>query len=78
MLDRILRLPRTGLFLGALVVALLGLFIPGPVGAALLLAIVAGMAWLLTKTWYVQPLPARLLRVAVLALFVGLTIAKLT
>ncbi len=78
MLDRILRLPRTGLFLGALAVVLLGLFLPGPVGAALLLAIVAGMAWLLTKTWYAQPWPARLLRVAVLALFVGLAVAKLT
>ncbi len=77
MLDRILRLPRAGLFLGALVLVLLGLFIPGPVGAALLLAIVAAVTWLLTKTWYAHPWPARLLRVAVLALFVGLAIAKL-
>ncbi len=77
MLDRILRLPRLAVFLGALALVLLGLLLPGVAGAAVLLVIVAGMAWLLTRTWPAHRVPDRVLRLAVLALFVGVAVAKI-
>ncbi|HKE64869.1 MAG TPA: DUF6703 family protein [Micromonosporaceae bacterium] len=57
---------RTGVFLGALAVILVALFLPGWTGAILLFAIVSALGWLLTHTWPVIPPQTRAMRVIVL------------
>lgn len=64
---RLSRLNRTGVFLGTLVVALAGLFLPGIWGAALLYVIILALAALLGRTWPVTPPFVRVLRVLILA-----------
>lgn len=70
-------LPRTGIFLAALVVVVAGLFLPGLAGAVLLLAIVAGMAALLTLTWAGLPPQRRVLQILALALLLVVAAYKL-
>jgi hypothetical protein len=71
------RLPRTAVFLGALAVLLVALFLPGAVGAVLLLAIVAGLVTLLTVTWSRLAPQRRVFQVLVLALLIALAVYKL-
>ena len=55
LLTPLARMNRTRVFLGALVIALIGLFLPGVWGALLLFAVVAALAALLSQTWSVTP-----------------------
>lgn len=67
MLQRLARMDRTKAFLGTLALALIGLFVPGVIGALILYAVVGALAWLLTVTWAVIGVPMRLFRLVVLA-----------
>ncbi len=77
MLPKLARMNPTKVFLGALVVALLGMFLPGWFGALLLLAVVVALGGLLGRTWTVTPGRVRALRVTILALLVLIATAKL-
>lgn len=70
------RLPRTGVFLGALALVLVGLFLPGPLGGVLLLLIVLAFGGLLTLTWPRLLWPRRVMQLVVLALIVAVMIDK--
>jgi hypothetical protein len=70
-------LDRTRVFLGALAVGVLGMFLPGVLGGLLLLAVVAALAALLRHTWAVTPAGHRAARVIVLAGLAAFAIAKL-
>lgn len=76
-LERIARMDRTKVFLGVLAVGLIGLFAPGVLGALILYAVVAALAWLLSLTWAVTPAPLRVFRLAVIAGFAALATARL-
>lgn len=76
-LPTLMRISPTKVFLGALAVALVGLFLPGWYGALVLLAVVVGLGGLLGRTWPVTPPAARVLRVVILALLVIFATAKL-
>src|SRR5215475_9278150 len=67
---------RTGVFLGAIAVVLIGLFLPGWFGAIFLLAIVTALGWLLTKTWPVATPQTRVLRVIILVVLLAFAAAK--
>jgi hypothetical protein len=60
------RLKPIWVFLIALAVAIVAFFSSGVVGALLLVVIVAGMSWLLVRTWPVTPAPMRAVRLLVL------------
>ncbi|HYN94149.1 MAG TPA: hypothetical protein VES42_09910 [Pilimelia sp.] len=77
LLGRLARLNITGVFLATIAFVLVALFAPGIVGGALLLALAAGLAWLLTRTWSVQRPVTRALRLLVLALLVAAALAKI-
>jgi hypothetical protein len=76
-LPTLARISPTKVFLGALAVALLGLFLPGWYGALVLLAVVVGLGGLLGRTWSVTPPVARVLRILILALLLIIATAKL-
>ncbi len=61
------RLNRTTVFLGALALAIVGLLLPGAIGALVLFAIVVALGVLLSATWGVTPPGLRVFRLAVLA-----------
>ena len=67
LLTTLARLDRTRVFLGALAVALAGLFLPGAWGALLLGLVVVALAALLAQTWAVTPPVLRIFRLVVLA-----------
>ena len=67
LLRRLARLNRTSVFLATLALAVLGLFLPGALGAIVLYAVVAALAALLRHTWAVTPPPIRIFRLLVLA-----------
>ncbi|MFI5911322.1 DUF6703 family protein [Dactylosporangium sp. NPDC051541] len=69
-LQRLARMNKTAAFLGAAVLIFLGLYLPGIVGATVLILIAAGLVWLLTKTWRVTAAPARIPRVLILTLLI--------
>ena len=69
-LNRLARLNRTLVFLVAGAVVFAALWLPGLAGAAALLALAAGLAWVLSRTWAVTPPPMRAVRVLILALLV--------
>ena len=76
LLRRLARVKPTTAFLVALALMLAGLFLPGIVGAALLLALGAGLATLTYSTWPVQPPSTRALRVVMLVLLFAAVVAK--
>jgi hypothetical protein len=76
-LPRLARMNPTKVFLGALAVALAGMFLPGWFGALLLMAVVVGLGGLLGQTWSVTPAGVRVLRLVILALLVFIATAKL-
>jgi len=65
---RLARINPTAAFLGALVVVLVGLFAPGVVGGVVLLALAAGMIYLMTRTWPITAPRTRTIRLVMLGL----------
>ena len=76
LLHRLARLNRTAVFLGALVIGLIALFLPGLLGGLVLLAVVALMLALLRLTWPVTAPSARALRLFVLGILAGIALSK--
>ncbi|MBM7078430.1 MULTISPECIES: DUF6703 family protein [Micromonospora] len=77
LLARLARANPTSVFLATLALVLVALFAPGPVGGLLLLALAAGLAYLLTVTWPVQAPQTRLIRLVMLTLLVAVALVKL-
>jgi hypothetical protein len=76
-LERLARMDRTKVFLATLAVALIGLFVPGVLGAIILYAVVAALAWLLTLTWAVIGVPLRVFRLVTLAVLAAVATTKI-
>lgn len=74
---RLARMPRALVFLVALALVLAGLFVPGPVGGALLLVLALAMGALLARTWPVTPPARRRVRAAVLLGLVTVAVVKI-
>ena len=74
---RLARINPTTAFLGALVVVLIGLFAPGVFGGAVLLALAAGMIWLMSRTWPVTAPRTRTIRVIMLGLLLAAALFKI-
>jgi multisubunit Na+/H+ antiporter MnhB subunit len=74
---RLARINPTAAFLGALVVVLVGLFAPGVVGGVVLLALAAGMIYLMTRTWPVTSPQTRSIRVIMLGLLLLAALFKI-
>lgn len=70
-------LPRTGVFLFALAVVLVGLFAPGLVGAIVLLLIAAGMGAVLRVTWPRLLAARRAMQLLLIAVLVVIAVVKL-
>jgi hypothetical protein len=66
----------TAVFLATLVVALVALFTPGPIGGVLLLVLAGALIWLLTKSWPALPLAARVVRLVVLLIIVTVALMR--
>jgi hypothetical protein len=77
LLARLHGLNRTGVFLGALVLVLAALLLPGVAGAVAVLALTAVLAALLALTWPHHDPRTRVLRVGVLLVLLALGVAKL-
>lgn len=75
LLEKLARLNRTAVFVGALVVVLFGLFLPKPVGGLILLAVAAFLIAIMSATWRIQANSTRFLRTFVLVFLIitGLT-----
>jgi hypothetical protein len=76
LLRRLARISPTTAFLVALAVLLAGLFLPGIIGAALLLVLGAALAALTFTTWPVQKPGVRAIRVILLMLLFAAAVAK--
>jgi hypothetical protein len=74
---RLARINPTAAFLGALVVVLVGLFAPGGIGGVVLLALAAGMIYLLARTWPVTTPQTRSIRVIMLGLLLLAALFKI-
>lgn len=74
---RLARVNPTRAFLAALALVLLGLFLPGIVGALFLLVLAAGMIALIRMTWSVQAPQTRLLRLVMLTALIGIALIKI-
>ncbi|BCJ29321.1 hypothetical protein Asera_34290 [Actinocatenispora sera] len=70
-------LPRTGVFLFALAVVLVGLFAPGLVGAIMLLLIAAGLVAVLRVTWPRLLAARRAMQLLLIAVLVIIAVVKL-
>jgi hypothetical protein len=77
LLARLARVNPTTVFLATLVLVLVALFAPGPVGGLLLLALSAGLVWLMVITWPVQAPATRVIRLVMLTLLIAVALAKL-
>ncbi|MCW3845047.1 hypothetical protein ONA70_33770 [Micromonospora yasonensis] len=77
LLARLARLNPTTVFLATLVLVLMAIFAPGPLGGVLLLLLAAGLVWLMTITWPVQRPATRVLRLVLLTLLIAVALAKL-
>jgi hypothetical protein len=75
-LVRLARLNKTLVFLVGAALVFAGLWLPGIVGAAILLLLAAGLGWVLAHTWALTPPPLRAIRVLILALVVGVALYK--
>lgn len=76
-LQRLARLNPTAVFLGAAVLVFVGLLLPSPYGGLLLLALAAGLTWVLLRTWPMHDAGRRATRMVILGLLVALGVAKL-
>lgn len=70
------RLPLTGVFLGALVVGLVALLWPGPVGGVLVLVVAAAVAAILTVAWSRHTPGTRAVRLAILGMLIVIAMTK--
>ncbi|MBM0226310.1 DUF6703 family protein [Micromonospora sp. ATA51] len=77
LLGRLARVNPTTVFLATLVLVLVALFAPGPVGGLLLLALAAGLVCLMVTTWPVQAPATRVIRLVMLTLLIAVALAKL-
>jgi predicted PurR-regulated permease PerM len=77
-LTRLGRMNRTTLFLLAALYVFLAFLIPGVIGAVMLLALAAGLVWLMRRTWATRPGNARIARIVVVAVLVVVAVVKLT
>lgn len=69
---------RPGVFLGALVLILVALFLPGWAGVIAILALVGGLVWLMSRTWPVTTPQQRMLRVIILLVLAAIAGYKIT
>lgn len=76
LLRRLRRISPTTAFLIALALLLAGLFLPGIIGAALMILLGAGLAALTFTTWPVQTPGTRAIRVIMLLLLFAAAVAK--
>jgi len=76
LLVRLARANRTAVFLGALILVLAGLFLPGIIGAAVLGALAVVLVLVARQTWPVTPPRIRTVRLVVLAALVAVALAK--
>ncbi|MGN9910997.1 DUF6703 family protein [Phytohabitans sp. LJ34] len=74
---RLARVNPTAAFLGALVVVLVGLFAPGVIGGVVLLALAAGMIYLMTRTWPITAQRTRTIRVVMLGVLLLVALFKI-
>ncbi|MGC5021887.1 DUF6703 family protein [Micromonospora sp. DT47] len=77
LLARLARVNPTTMFLATLVLVMVAFFAPGPVGGVLLLALAAGLVFLLATTWPVQTPRTRVLRLVMLTLLITVALVKL-
>jgi Tfp pilus assembly protein PilN len=77
LLHRLSRVSPGRAFLATLVVMLLGLFLPGIVGAAVLCLLAAALITLTVATWPIQPARTRAVRIILLAVLVLLVLSKI-
>jgi hypothetical protein len=77
LLHRLSRVKPFRVFLATLVVMLLGLFLPGIVGAAVLCLLAAALITLTVTTWPVQPARTRAVRIILLGVLLLLVISKI-
>jgi hypothetical protein len=75
--QRLARVNPTRAFLGALVLILAGLFLPGIIGGLFLLLLAAGMIALTRMTWSVQAPQTRLVRLVLLTALIGIAVFKI-
>jgi hypothetical protein len=76
LLARLARIHPTTAFVAALVLLLAGFFLPGIVGAALLVLLAAALAALTYTTWPVQSPSTRAVRIVLLVLLLTVIVAK--
>ena len=76
LLRRLARVNPTRAFLGALVLMLAGLFLPGIVGAAVLFLLGVALVALTVTTWPVQPPATRMIRITLLTVLFAVVIFK--
>ncbi|GAB1690119.1 DUF6703 family protein [Krasilnikovia sp. M28-CT-15] len=76
LLRRLAGVNPTAAFFVALVLLLAGLFLPGIVGAALLIVLAAGAAGLTFTTWPVQAPATRVVRLLLLVVLLVAALAK--
>lgn len=70
------RVPRTGLFLASLAVAIAGLLLPGVAGAVLLLIVAALAGLICVATWPLLPWARRVPQLIALGLTLAIAVAK--
>jgi Tfp pilus assembly protein PilN len=74
---RLARINPTRAFLATLLVMLIGLFLPGIVGAAVLCLLGVALIALTVTTWPVQPARTRAARLILLVVLISLVISKI-
>jgi hypothetical protein len=74
--NRLARVNETAVFLAVLAFALVGLFVPGILGGALLLLMVLGLGLFLAATWHERAPASHALRIVVLLLFLIVAVSK--
>jgi hypothetical protein len=74
---RLARVRPLPAFFAALVLVVAGLFLPGIVGAFVLVVLVGAVGYVSALTWRVQPPGARVMRLGVLVLLAMIAVGKL-
>ena len=77
LLETLARVDRTKVFLAALALGLLGLFLPVPYGPVLLLVVVVALVALLRATWPVTPPAQRAARILILTGLAAIALLRL-